>query len=383
MQQNTTQARRPQLSRADVINAIERQAGIPRGGDVLYFVGGPDGPFHAKVSHAAAEGDGGALAAYCAEAVSTHLMAAGLEVPIDASVLRAIAGAEDGWEMVRDVAEKRENAAHALTHRIERFRRSRGMGGGAQPRQSGGQDPGRQQDRREQPGRADERFQQQAYQQRGDRDPGQAPATTREPAPPPRRTDGATVRQIGEARRARELESEQRAEQRTEATWESVKVHGGKSALTLEATTTRRHNEPTINIEAAKLKDAASRTYDWQNKIIVQLTTTELQQVTCLLYGMIDRVKFQNHGPQNDKWFEIERQTGQYAGTTKFAVGQGKEMCLVQLTPADLGDVLALFIRQCARQMKLDQAALYGALRPVAMALNDQANRGASRSRTG
>lgn len=339
----------PQLTRTDVIQAIENSAGIQNAAEVMPYIGGADNPYRGRVMAAIAAGDGHALGTYCAHAVNAALSRAGFKTALDARALKALSAAPDGWPMLHDTAGERENAAAHLDQRIKAFRQRNGQADDV-PDAAHGRDMQR---------------------------PVPAQRTSRPQPPPPRRHDNSTVRHIGEARRAREQTQADEARDRnsSEVTWDSVKVHGGRAALTLEASTTRRHDEPTINIEAAKLLDQQARTYDWQNKIIVQLTTTELQQVTCLLYGMIDRVKFQNHGPQNDKWFEIERQSGQYAGTTKFAVGQGKEMCLVQLTAADLGNVLALFIRQCARQMKIDQSALYTALRPVAQAIHDYTSR--------
>lgn len=347
------------LTRTEVIAAIETCAGIQNAVEVLPYIGGADNPYRGRVMAAIAAKDGHALGTYCAHAVNESLRQAGFKTPLDARTLKALSGAPDGWVMLHDTTAERENAAAHLARRIQAFRQRSGQDSEVEDRSHG---------REQEP-------------------PAPPPQRNARPQPPPpRRHDPGTVRHIGEARRAREQrqEPDSPGASTSEVSWDSVKVHGGRAALTLEATTTRRNDEPTINIEAAKLKDQQARTYDWQNKIIVQLTTTELQQVTCLLYGMIDRVKFQNHGPQNDKWFEIERQAGQYAGTTKFAVGQGKEMCLVQLTAADLGNVMALFIRQCARQMKIDQSALYTALRPVAQALIDYNNRrGGGRQATG
>lgn len=349
----------PQLTRTDVIQAIETRAGIQNAAEVLPYIGGADNPHRGRVLAAIAAGDGHALGTYCAHAINDALDRAGFKTALDARTLKALSAAPDGWPMLHDTAAERENAAAHLVRRINAFRQRSGQADDV-PDAGHGRDMQR---------------------------PASASRSSRPQPPPPRRHDSGTVRHIGEARRAREQSRDGEApdSSSSEVTWDSVKVHGGRAALTLEATTTRRHDEPTINIEAARLKDQQARTYDWQNKIIIQLTTTELQQVTCLLYGMVDRVKFQNHGPQNDKWFEIERQSGQYAGTTKFAVGQGKEMCLVQLTAADLGNVLALFIRQCARQMKIDQSALYTALRPVAQALHDFNSRrgGGARQATG
>ena len=335
-----------EISRKDVEDAIAR-AGIKSPDEMMQYIADPSDGWKAKVRSAVTAGDDYALSCYCAMAVSDRLKRAGADIVLDARTLKAISSSNDGWGLLSDVASKRENAAQILMRRIAAFREASGQAVDDVP-------PHKQ----DSPSRAE---QNRAYER---------------PHPPPRRHDTSDVRQIGDARRARERRqqaaSSEPEQNSVESEWDSVKVHGGKAALTIEATQSRR-GSPTINIEAARMKDRESRTYDWSNKIILQLTSAELQQVTLLLCGKLQHVKFQNHGRDNDKWFEIERQTGQYAGTIKFAVGQGKDVCLVQLTPADLGNVVGLFIRQCARQMRVEQSALGMALAPVAQALNEQA----------
>ncbi|MCD9046912.1 hypothetical protein [Luteimonas sp. MHLX1A] len=341
-----------EIGRKEVVDAVTR-AGIKDAEEVIPYIGDPKSEWRAKARAAVVAGDLYALANYCAAAVTAKLEEVGFTMPLDARALRAISEARDGWALLTDVVGGRENAAQTLAKRLQAFRAL--VGQGSQPDATSQRtEPG---PRNEAPTRAQ---QNRAYER---------------PMPPPRRHDAANVRQIGDARRAQQQSQPSPAQEQDQNTvetqWDSVKVHGGKAALTIEATTSRR-NVPTVNIEAARLKDREARTYDWSNKIILQLTPAELQQVTLLLCGKISHVKFQNHGVENDKWFEIERQTGQYAGTIKFAVGQGRDVCLVQLTPADLGNVVGLFIRQCSRQMRVDQAALNLALAPVAQALNEQ-----------
>lgn len=157
------------------------------------------------------------------------------------------------------------------------------------------------------------------------------------------------------------------------------KVFGGKAGLHLEPDTTRK-NVPTIRMEACKAAGSRSQgnlTYNWNDKVTIQLTTYELQVVTALLYGMIPSARFSSHGPKQDKWFSFEHQTGQYAGTIKVAVGEGKgndKLCIVPITANDIGDVVALFTRECAKQMRLEQPALLNALRPVAKAYTEANN---------
>src|SRR5690606_34950661 len=99
------------ISQTEAVEAISRLAGIANAREVLPYVGGRNNPHRGKVMAAISAGDGAALAAYCAAAVSGALNEAGLGVPVDARVLRSISKVPDGWPMVHDVAAGRENAA--------------------------------------------------------------------------------------------------------------------------------------------------------------------------------------------------------------------------------------------------------------------------------
>lgn len=173
--------------------------------------------------------------------------------------------------------------------------------------------------------------------------------------------DAAAPHRGGQAARPEQPRADARADASRDRQFDQVKVHGGKAALTIEADTTRG-GAPTVRIEAAKMLNPAERTYDWRNKIVIQLTTHELQLAAALFLRFLDKIEFGNHGPQQDKFFAIERQTGNYAGTTKVLVCQGqgdsKQMCLVQITPADIADVTALFVRQATAQLRMDQPAM-------------------------
>ena len=142
---------------------------------------------------------------------------------------------------------------------------------------------------------------------------------------------------------------------------EQVKVHGSKAALTIEFDTTRG-GEPTLRIEAARMLNPAERTYDWGKKVAVQLTPTELQVVAMVLFGMLPSCRFSNHGPEQDKWFEIVNQDGQYAGTVKVVVGKGQDLMLVQTSPADLCNLNALVLRRVTEQLRFRPEATAAAM---------------------
>lgn len=360
----------------EVLVAIDA-AGVRQPRELLRYIHGDQNPHRNRILAAVNAGDAHALASYCAAAVSQALQGAGYRGQVPAGALKALSSLGNGWQLIHDVADGRENAAQHLSYKIEslRARAAEAANASAQPPAGPSQrapaPPAPQ--RREQAAHSHPNApvrregQPQGQQQAPQRPQGSG----RTYAAPPRRVgEPGNVRQIGEARQARRAQQGEEESNALEARFDQVKVYGSKAALSLEATT-NRGGDPTINIEAAKMLNPQARTYAWNEKIIIQLTGTELQHMTCLLLGLINQVKFQNHGPESDKWFEVERQTGQYAGTIKFAVGKGKDMCLVQLTAADIGNVVALFVRTCSKQLKIKQEALGMVLRPVAQAVND------------
>lgn len=124
-----------------------------------------------------------------------------------------------------------------------------------------------------------------------------------------------------------------------------AKAHGGRAALTFDATT-NRHNEPTVCIEAAV---GSNKVYDWKNKLRFQLTRNEFELMTSLLYHDLEGVRFSNH---DDKWLSADWQTGQYAGTIKFTLGKGKaqefQPRTCQVDENSIGEVLDVFLKQMA-----------------------------------
>ncbi len=157
---------------------------------------------------------------------------------------------------------------------------------------------------------------------------------------------------------------------------EQKNVYGSKASVQFSAAMTkatdRKPSRPTIYIEAARILNPQNRTYDWNNKIKLQMTAHEMQIVTALLFGLVRSCKFANHGVpgEADKWFEFAHQDGQYAGTIKIATGKASDVLVTSMGAEDIGDVTAMFLRQCAEQMRIDQAAVPSTLRVVAQAYN-------------
>lgn len=128
---------------------------------------------------------------------------------------------------------------------------------------------------------------------------------------------------------------------------ESVHVYGGKSALCFQEDETK-NGFPTISIDGATA--TAPRSYDWANKIRVQLTRQELPSVAAVLVGAQPKCNFSSHGPQKDKGFELERQEGGKVYVKVFG-GNGQGMRGVPVMPSDLFYVTSLVLRQLLKSM--------------------------------
>ncbi len=95
------------------------------------------------------------------------------------------------------------------------------------------------------------------------------------------------------------------ARNRAPADRRRLHIYGGKAALCVETDATRQ-DEPTLRVEAAQA--VAARQFDWQNKIVIQLTRAELPLFSATVLGLIPRCTCNNHGPENNKGLEILHQ---------------------------------------------------------------------------
>ena len=155
--------------------------------------------------------------------------------------------------------------------------------------------------------------------------------------------------------------------------YDQAKVHGAKAALTFVVDQTRA-GEPTVTIECASRADGAERAYAWNEKLRFQLTSTELQLLSCLLLGGIHELSFRNHG---DKWCSVSRQTvSTYSGTIRVTMGQGDATTFsprtVAIDFATLGPVTSLCLRQCASLLRVPVEVAPTILRAVARSYTEQ-----------
>lgn len=93
----------------------------------------------------------------------------------------------------------------------------------------------------------------------------------------------------------------------------SFKVFGTGAALCIAEARTRSANQYSVNIEGAlALEGGGKKTFDWPNKIVVQLTVQECYQVLALFENKLRSLKFDGHGRTHDKSLQIEFQDSHY-----------------------------------------------------------------------
>lgn len=149
-----------------------------------------------------------------------------------------------------------------------------------------------------------------------------------------------------------------------------VKVYGAKAGLTLVADQTRA-GQATVCIEAAVSKPGVDRGYDWATKLRFQLTLGELQLVIALLFLYLPTVRFQHPG---GKWLQVTVQDphSHHAGLIRMALGedkmQGKRIHAVAIDPCALGEVMGLFLHQCALALGVAEDTVLHIARRVAEA---------------
>ena len=140
----------------------------------------------------------------------------------------------------------------------------------------------------------------------------------------------------------------------------SYHTYGGKAALSWEADMTRKGDLATVAIDAAMA--VAERQYDWQNKLRIQITQSELPVVAAVFLGVLPGCEYGQHGADNTKGFSLQRQQGGRIFARVFA--KDEPLRAVPIEAFDSFRVASLFIRQIRRNMPwLDATAVMGLIR--------------------
>lgn len=124
----------------------------------------------------------------------------------------------------------------------------------------------------------------------------------------------------------------------------SFKIFGTAAALCISEARTRAGNQCTIQIEGALgLGVGGRRHYNWQNKIIVQLTVQEAYLALALFENKLKSVRFDGHGVQHDKSLHIDFQERHYFVRM---TQRGKAVVAVPVSPVDALQVVSLLYKQ-------------------------------------
>lgn len=82
----------------------------------------------------------------------------------------------------------------------------------------------------------------------------------------------------------------------------AIKFFRPQMALQFQAVSSASAKHSTINIEMAP---GENRHYDWDNKVTVQVTLTELPSVCAAFLGLIPATQHKFHGDERNKGYEI------------------------------------------------------------------------------
>lgn len=139
-----------------------------------------------------------------------------------------------------------------------------------------------------------------------------------------------------------------------ERRYDQHSCYGKDVAVTFECTPNRDRTANTVNIKVAKAKGATCKQgVDWANGITIALEPHEVQTVLAVLWGMGDKVRYAGHGHDNQKWFQIEESTGDYAGAIRLTVAHGQERRHINIGHTDVAEVVGIFVRAAVTQLRM------------------------------
>ncbi len=125
----------------------------------------------------------------------------------------------------------------------------------------------------------------------------------------------------------------------------SFKIFGSGAVLCVSEARTRSSNQHTIQVEGALALGGAGarREFDWQNKIIVQLTVQEAYLVLALFENLIPSVKLDGHGRAHDKSLHVDFQDSHYFVKV---IQRGRAAVALPVRAVDAIQIVALLYRQ-------------------------------------
>jgi len=125
-------------------------------------------------------------------------------------------------------------------------------------------------------------------------------------------------------------------------------IYGSAAALCIAEATTRSDRKHTINVEGAIALPGGGvrKTFDWPNKIVVQLTVQEAYELLALLENKIRSLRFDGHGREHNKSLQIEFQDSHYFFRL---IQRGRAAVAVPVRAVDSLQIVSLLYRQLLR----------------------------------
>lgn len=127
----------------------------------------------------------------------------------------------------------------------------------------------------------------------------------------------------------------------------SFKIFGASAALCISEAQTRASGQYTVQIEGAvALAGPGRTTFDWANKIAVQLTVQEAYQTLALFENKLHTLRFDGHGRTHDKSLHIELQDSHYFVRL---LQRGRAAVAVPVRAVDALPLVSLLYKQLLR----------------------------------
>ena len=144
-------------------------------------------------------------------------------------------------------------------------------------------------------------------------------------------TEGSTTATRSQASTAIPKSGNEPEPTETEKAFECTHIYGGKGAICFTVDTIRKNKKPTIRIEGTNAN--GERSYDWQNKIAIQLSLGEMVLLYGVLIGHLHKFEISGHGEANEKGMAIEDQ-GKHYFISLFC--RGRPPCAVPAKAKDI-----------------------------------------------
>ena len=185
--------------------------------------------------------------------------------------------------------------------------------------------------------------------------PAQArPASTMPPARPAMSTAGRQIDQPRAQLRPEELNQADRPsadiawpENESESgpgpddeRYKSFHVYGGKFAACFSEDRSQRGIH-TIRVEATEAN--GQRTYNWKNKVAIQLSQRELPLMLATLMLWTSKFEAKGHGQNNEKWMTLEAQPGKLYLSVQ---SKGTGARGVAIAPGDAYPITTMIVKQ-------------------------------------